>query len=315
MPPRRRKARGPQRKAENAAEGLQTPRRCLGRARKVRDFPFMDFPPEIRMMIYSYLIPSGTTIAIRVVLPDEHEEILETDDMTRTCLEMVIECKPGPRDGSVVSQSEMTTYTASKAGDLADFVNLSVTNRRLREEIMPIFYGTNTFHFESWKTFQPFLSDRSLEALQLMKSFEITIPWNGPLQRWRYHNYHVFPQSKHWNCMLKKKQAFATLRLESLFININIKMTTLRFHWASMGPWIRKRYGPVFSNLDRLGVQIHTAEQKDVARWKLRHGVPDDFVEIRGEDLWNLLAPRMLKQREGRVHEGPEMQDRRISPA
>ena len=328
MPPRRGKARGrraPHLQAKSAEGSLKARTRLpTGRCRQ---FPFMKLPPEIRNMIYVYAVPSKTTIKIRVVLPDEREKILKADDTLRTNLMRVMECKPGPRDGAVVSETEMTTYTASQAEDIADFVSLSASNRRLRGEIMPIFYGTNTFHFVNWKAFQPFLADRSLEALQLMKSVEISIPWQGPIEPWRYNKnkYNEFPPAKVWNCMLTKKQAFTTLHLEKLFIHINTDTTTLRFHWASLGPWIRKRYGPAFTNLDRLGVQVHTAEQGHIPSWmhhraahyfpQFQNGLPENFVEIRGDDLWNALAPRMLKHCEGRVHEGPELQDRRIFPA
>ena len=270
-------------------------------------------------MVYAYLIPSKTTITIRTVLSDEHKRISDSKDLKRTSLAKELEStfgaygkygKSKPKEVQKLAwrpcdydtgprRTKVTTYALRKkeAKSLDCFISLSASSRLVRREVMPFLYARNTFHFKDWKSLRPFLSDRPLEALQLMKSFKISIYWDGGDQQHRPHRYHQVPAFNAGGRGLKKAQITEALQLERLYIDVETSIDGLYGPLSKFTGWFWKRYGHDFENLDRLGLQVRT----------IYNG-----IDGKENELWNYLAPKMLKKIEGKVHEGPELSDRRI---
>ena len=302
------------------------------KGKKPPQFSFLKLPPEIRNMIYKYIVPMDSIVVIRAVLPDEHEEIMRHGVLTRACLVSGVAEETGTTytlsrpvltrtssyairireqypftelDGSAGTRSSVDSIGSITPIDptgFKTFTGILGTNKHMRTELLRMFYTTNTFHFEDWRTVMPFLTDRTPEALTLIKSFSMslgmTVPRDQDPNDGKSSVAWDLDINKEWGNVLAKVAKFKGLRLEKLHLRDTIFMSELN---GSQGYnyWIKKRYGPALSNLKELSLDI-TCEDINDDEERMDWGLEVDDIEagIRAikEDVWSKLAPVMLKK-------------------
>ncbi|KAL8662943.1 MAG: hypothetical protein Q9202_004266 [Teloschistes flavicans] len=151
---------------------------------KSDSFPFLKLPSEIRNMVYRYALAQGANtshcghdsgvIPIVNMQPSYYEKHKNRKEIrSRTPYQANVGircCCDCPREWEV----ETTTYDLSRHSTLPAS-GLLTANKQIADELMPIFYGENTFVFDDLATVVPFLQDRSMIARQHIRSIRLDI--------------------------------------------------------------------------------------------------------------------------------------------
>ena len=144
----------------------------------------------------------------------------------------------------------------------------------------------------------PFLTDRTLESLQLLKSFSISMGMTVAPEE----DEHKIPDEeffqidtgkvrKEWGNVLQKASKTPGLRLERLHFRDKIHMQEVNSGWPYTH-LLAKRYGPALSNLEELSLDITCADiDLDDDEFE---GMMKEIKEIK-KDLWCKLAPKTVK--------------------
>lgn len=137
-----------------------------------KDPALLRIPPEIRIMIYEYLLDTGGSQ--RLAIRNKQEPIGPQGGgrrRTQRSVYHVIERALGKR-------SRETTYVLE--GDVQICTAILAVNQKMREEASHVLYAKHAFHFgDDIEAVAPFMADRTLATMALVQ--DITIHKRGPM--------------------------------------------------------------------------------------------------------------------------------------
>ena len=303
-------------------------------------FPFLSLPPEIRNRIFEYLLVTPSPlIEVRNLSEEEFKRKKRRKAIQRTTytiknpevyLEMYDSDDSFTKNGPI--DEFITTYTMDRSGlDRGSAWNAPCMatlrlNRQIHQEASPIFYGSNDFYFDEPSTLAHFLQDRPSAALQSLRKFKIVLrldPCGGEFGR----------NTQTWANCLHCLGKYSEVKLLELSVDIEGQEDDLQFmrkkgfHFEMTSrslSWISALSESIW-DLDRLGVTYRCnmmtfcreayhsngmwiSNATVAGRW-----VPvDAAVEKLNQELWDYLAPIMLKQYGVQKHGHENLQSRRI---
>lgn len=290
-------------------------------------FPFFQLPPEIRNMIYRLVVITERSLVVRdmhcwefkenqgigayrsrsTYLAPDHICNLDTKPHTplHSCLQK--DARFGPL---------RTTYTLGipQTINQTTAVMLSL-DKRSRQETASLFYGANTFQFTAMSSLMPFMKDRTPETRRYIERLWLTLVADE--RNWDT----IFAEQGRpavWNkafaSLLKLPQTNIKklcIEIADAGVRVNLDGPTLRTRSML---WLHKLRR--FENLQMLGLKYTLGE------WKYSGQFPDlrgDFsptIEDTNcgteQELWDFLAPNMLKKEGDDDHSPDALQRRRI---
>jgi hypothetical protein len=162
----------------------------------------MRIPPEIRMLIYDYLLDNGGTkdISIRNQSRSEYEACRsKTQRSTYNIMER-----------SIVKKSYETTYCADPEPRRAMHTAIMHINRKIREEASHFLYTKHAFHFgDDLEAVVPFFADKTPRTRDLVR--EISLYKCSPTNA-------IEPDSCDWSSVCRSLQNLQSLDKLTLVI-------------------------------------------------------------------------------------------------
>ena len=274
-------------------------------------FPFSELPPEIRNRIYQLALVHSEPIGMKskYCLDFNGCSIFQSRDSEQSSYSTrEFTSRTTPRS-STKRHNVLTTYTVDrdsypKAGTSPLAYALLSVNRQIRNEAVAIFYGENTFRFESMNALVPFLQDRSPTTLKLIKSLQLVFRLVEPdLQSLRLpfsfneRPYCADPGDVATIC--SDLSRFNDLNLRDLSIILDDRTGDFDVNQQ----WVQSLIESV-NNLDALGIAYHGF---------FLNGMPNDWDEYdltkynlhcsqMEKSFWNYMAPRMLRRTNDQHH-------------
>ncbi len=239
---------------------------------------FLKLSPEIRNKIYCL-----TLVTTSVMLVDMHPWQWEAEKKNRH-----------PTRTSYKTLNAKASYTLWTGSSFTrPTISMLALNRQTRAEAVPIFYGNNVIRFYRMSPLIPFLMDRSKLSLQSIRYFRLDLEINVPRAR-QWAGARTFAK-------LPKTKA---LNLQKLTVNISdpyhLCASKLNLD-AKLRRWVHEM-AKYIKNLDMFGVTVTRAIGKD----QVREASPIE------EELWDLLAPKMLRKVRDEPHDAKSLLKRRI---
>ena len=163
---------------------------------------FMRIPPEIRMLIYDYLLDNGGTkdISIRNQSRSEYEALRSK---TKRSVYNIME-------RSIAKKSYETTYCAEPEPRRAMHTAIMHINRKIREEASHFLYTRHAFHFgDDLEAVVPFLADKTPRTRDLVR--EISLYKRSPTNA-------IEPDSCDWSSVCRSLRNLQSLDKLTLVI-------------------------------------------------------------------------------------------------
>ena len=143
-------------------------------------FPFMKLPPEIRTMIYRLVLPIEGEILVTKKLVDP--------DGPRTTY-MALASDMCSSNGCPIGKKcyYSSTYSLDNPSGYSGILAL---NRQVRDEAIPIYYGSNVFRFNDEFIVIPFLIDRTQLSRSHITRIHVDVAlrtshFNRQLEMWK----------------------------------------------------------------------------------------------------------------------------------
>ena len=265
-------------------------------------FPFFKLPAELRNIIYRLVVITGRSLIVGDMHPDEFAISQEdgTYQTRSTYLAKDHICNRGrwscgltdDRFEYIDTQPTRTTYIIGNpdSRDTTTAAMLSL-NKQSRDEVAFIVYGENTFHFITMSSLLPFLKDRTVETRKYIQHLRLTLTidhrtWNAVCTEQG--------RSAVWEATFSALVKLPNLNVKTLCVTVSDRTGALSERRLEIRarPMLWLRNLSKFENLDRLGVGHQTDSQI-------------------GQELWQILAPKMLKKKAD-DHSPDALLDRRI---
>ncbi len=255
-------------------------------------FPFMKLPPEIRNIIYRLTLMVGF-VQVADIFPWDYEKLIKRDKPVRRT-SYVLE---GKFVVSGIWQEKCTYYLneiCSPCRSISNYgCNMLALNKSTRSEAAPIFYGKNTFIFETTSSLIPFLRDRP-QSVSLILSIAVCLYFED--------YFSSYDRQASWSENFAKIQKIQGLNLQNFYLCLGPGGWKPHFGYKVQNhhSW-KEELACAFTGLDALGLRL-------LGSWWSR----SELVSVLKRDLWDFLAPRML-QKKGDVHDGNSLQTRRLA--
>ncbi|KAM0228063.1 hypothetical protein ACHAPO_010990 [Fusarium lateritium] len=162
----------------------------------------MRIPPEIRMLIYDYLLDNGGTkdISIRNQSRSEYDACRSTTQRSTYNI----------MERSIVKRSYETTYCADPEPHRAMHTVIMHINRKIREEASHFLYTKHAFHFgDDLEAMVPFFADKTPRTRDLVR--EISLYKCSPTNA-------IEPYSYDWSSVCRSLQSLQSLDKLTLVI-------------------------------------------------------------------------------------------------
>lgn len=315
--------------SETSANGVDS-------AANARPFPFLKLPAELRNKIYSLVVIGGQDLVIMDMHLDEFKKCQEngTYQHRSTYLPTDHVCnKSGWLEnhhinGNVdsctfrnpLTQSLKTTYKVEfltfdsqsttpffLTRDVRSTTRMLSVNKQTRSEAASIFYGKNTFQFNTMSSLVPFLKDRTAETRKYIRSLHVVFTidirdWDAVFTE--------YGRSATWNTTCSTLAKLPHLNVKKLFVEVDDKRAKLLRDGMSLRSrtmlWLHK-LGKL-ENLEKLGVSYDCGDWQPHGR---RFDIREEVDSQTEQELWQFLAPKMLKM-EADDHGSDALQRRRI---
>ena len=267
-------------------------------------FRFGDLPPEIRNRIYQLALVQPRPIGIKskYCLIYRGRPTFQPSDSEQSSYYTGEFASRTEFDLSTKRRNILTTYTFDRRS-LPESIQsplecafLSV-NRQIWHEAAPIFYGENTFRFESMNAIMPFLQDQSPSSLKLIRNLQFVFRLVEPDYQlldggWTFDERPYCAEPRELASICSDLGQVEDLRLRSLSIILDDR--TRDFHYIEQ--WDRILCESI-NDLDALGVTYHGFPgdyiPHDLNEYALiRYNLHCSHMEAM---FWNFMAPRMLR--------------------
>ena len=192
-------------------------------------------------------------------------------------------------------------------------ITLLQVSRQIRTEVLPAFYGSNTFSFLTLDCLVPFLKDRTPDAMAAIKSIIITLSVSWDLEWPTYfRNLGIITQKMHLDRLIIRIDQIPNSNYPSepdmseissweRLISLGIKDLPLAFNKVRNLGLVYNYLGPNADSMDFDDLYVpHWWDPKPTYKVKDLH-----------DALWKLLAPDMMVV-EGLEHTAEGLQCRRI---
>lgn len=286
------------------------------RAANARRFPFFKLPAELRNNIYSLVVITGQEFIIQDMHLDDLKRLQDKGTYQRRSTYLPTdhvcdkECWPESPDVQdrqpcifkcPWSRPLKTTYMAAAPVWNDDMTTVMLLNKQSRDEVAFIFYGSNTFHFRTMSSLTPFMKDRTPESRKYIHRLYLLLTihdrdWDAIFAE------HGRPAT--WNTAFSNLSELSHVNIRSLSIHIDDTKAHLLTNGMKLRSrsmlWLHKL--SKFKNLETLGVEYCCID------WSEFHMDGESQTE---EELWQFLAPRVLKK-EDDDHSPCALQKRRI---
>ena len=335
----------PKRRTQDRFQRSETSVHSMDSGPNPRPFPFFKLPAELRSEIYRLVVISGRSLIVQDMNGWGIEKIrgnytyksrstyLATDHVCGEyswpdihgfrrfipCALHAIDSRPvrttyalgAPRLNDGTTKTELLNFKEDRERITMTMKMLSL-NKDSREEVAFIFYGENTFHFNTMSSLVPFMKDRTEETRKHVKSIRLILTVYG--RSWDAFTDYGRPAT--WNTALSTFAKLPHVNIKQLCVQIddkeaNVLMCGLDLKSRSM-LWLHKL--SKIENLEMLGVRhdvggwIPLSHRPSLLTW----GPADKTAPTRTEqELWRFLAPRMLRK-EADDHSPEALQKRRI---
>ena len=293
-------------------------------AANAHPFPFFKLPPELRNKIYRLVIINGENLTIKDMHLDEFEESQNNGSYQRRstylATDHVCDKFGWLQDHHIVghadscsfkdpfSRSRKTTYRLEfLTVDLDSTTKMLSVNKQSRSEVASIFYGENTFQFNTVSSLVPFMKDRTEETRNYIQSLHLILTIDD--RDWDA----VFTEhgrSATWNMIFSTLAKLPHLNVKKLFVEVNDKRAKPLKDGMNLRSrtmlWLHKL--SKIENLEMLGVSY------DCGHWQPdgpRLGLWEEVDSQTEQELWQFLAPQTLKT-EADDHSSHTLQRRRI---
>lgn len=180
-------------------------------------------------------------------------------------------------------------------------IGMLALNRQTRAEAIPVFYGGNKFYFRSMSAILPFLQDRCQLSVQSMQNIHLVIDCGGGKSQ--------TSRQEGWARTFAELPRFGPLNLRKLTMRIydpdccyawKLKLNTKKQRWVH-------EMAKNITNLDMLGV---TFDFSIMGEMTPNENAREDSRTA--EQLWEFLAPKMLKKIGHEPHDARSLLKRRI---
>ncbi|KAL4723902.1 retromer complex subunit Vps35 [Fusarium chlamydosporum] len=162
----------------------------------------MRIPPEIRMLIYDYLLDNGGTKDISIRNQSRSEYEARRSKIQRSAYNIM--------ERSIAKKSYETTYCADPEPRRAMHIDIMHINRKIREEASHFLYTRHAFHFgEDLEAVVPFLADKTPRTRDLVR--EISLYKRSPTNT-------IEPDSCDWSSVCRSLQNLQSLDKLTLVI-------------------------------------------------------------------------------------------------
>ena len=276
---------------------------------------------EIRNNIYHLTLveESAGFLGVEDLHPDKWHEVKEAGRGTRTSYKTKDHdgemCYYRDEDGTSTSKrctfkdeqwkNAKVSYTLQKRFChhhlTPPTIGMLALNRQIRAEAVPVFYGGNKICFHSMSAILPFLQDRCQLSVQSMKNFHLVIDCGGG----KYQT----SRQEGWARTFAELPKFGPLNLQKLTMCIydpnccyawKLKLDTKKQRWVH-------EMAKNITNLDMLGVTFDFSIMEEMT--PNENAREDSRTE---EQLWEFLAPKMLKKVGDEPHDARSLLKRRI---
>lgn len=208
-----------------------------------------------------------------------------------------------------------TTYTLGTPDPMNNTTAAMLSlDKQSREEVASIFYGGNTFQFTTMSSLMPFMKDRTPETRKYIQRLWLILVAD------RRHWETIFAErgrpaiwNKAFSSLLKLPQTnIKKLCIEIVDVGVKINFEGANLRARSM-LWLHKLSR--FDNLEMLGLKYTLGDWKVWRGFQNLQGMFAPMIEDMNngteQELWNFLAPKMLKK-EAEDHSPEGLQRRRI---
>lgn len=270
---------------------------------------FLKLSAEIRNKIYCLTLVTGC-VTIEDLHPDAWQVKKEDGYATRTSYKTkdhaeklcsyIFKLRPCTLNTKEQMNAKIS-YTLTRDHHARPIIGMLALNRQTRAEAVPVFYGRNIIRFYSMSALIPFLKDRSECSLQSMQHFHLEMEIDPIHDQTR--------RQEGWARMFAELVKFPALNLQKLEVRVHnseyyyswkLKLDTKRQRWVH-------EMARNITNLDMLGVNLDFRLMGEMAE--------DEMVKENSrteKQLWEFLAPKMLKKVEDEPHDAQSLLKRRI---
>ena len=290
-------------------------------------FPFMKLPPELRLKVYKLTLVCDEPLKIRDLRPDDFERQCNAGHLQRRMRYVMsdIRWRKYWHTSSYAScawiKPSLVSYDLARSEPGQDPVVAVLSLDRLtREEALPVFYTMNTFHFLSWNSLIPFLSDRTARSHELIQSIILVLTVSTTNVRSKRNEW--VQEHACWSQIFDQLAQFDRLNTKSL--SLLVEGTEEDINGLRSGD-DDDAFSPVYQlqwwtsfcdyfagQLDFFGIKyFHRRSTWKLAAW-LSYFPNDAINELIEDDMWNIAALTVLKLDGKREHTGATLQDRRI---
>ena len=276
-------------------------------------FLFFKLPAELRVMIYRLLVHNQRTLLVRNMHRREFEKSQESGAYQSRSTYLAIDhiCKYDfeacgyPNVPSCLVKDARfgpmkTTYTLATPRSTETMTTTMLSlDRQSREEVASIFYGENTFHFNTMSTLTPFMKDRTAESRKYIQSLRLTLAPDG--RNWDA----IFTEqgiSAMWNKAFSSFLKLSDTNIKKLCIRIDDKNAKILVGGLNLRSrsmlWLHKLRR--IDNLEMLGLEYsvggYQGGQKQQNPSRTSTPVPEEVRAETEQELWRFLAPKMLRK-------------------
>lgn len=281
-------------------------------AANARPFPFFKLPGEVRNEIYRLVIVTRRILLVQDMRLQEYEKsqsngahqsrsnYLATDHVCRSKDWLKCQGEPCLLKNRTLGPKK-TTYTLGTRRPIDHTTTIMLSlNKQSREEVASIFYGENTFHFITMSSLIPFMKDRTVETRKYIQRLWLTLTvddryWDAIFTEYR--------RPAAWNTAFSALVKLPHLNLKKLCVVINDKRSNLLKHGLNLRSrsmlWLHKLSR--LEDLEMLGLKyvwVKSRRQRD-RLWEPLITTDEEASTETEQDLWNFLAPKMLKKQTG----------------
>lgn len=261
---------------------------------------FLDLPAELRNEIYDLLLIRSSPIVLHDTHPGPNRNNRRVRSHTKSRIETASEDHARPR-----GQGGMSAYCLDKClcPEPLNTVLLRV-NQQIRTEALPVFYAKNVFSFRDIGTLIPFIKSQSEAAQVSVQNLELHFNFGKgallvsqpPIESDDFHR------------ICSGLRSLETLKSQKVSILIHDRGGHfMRSALCGKVPGWMESLSENIRDLDFLGF----AFQGPDCLMKSDHPRSHEFLDIVDEQLWEFLAPRMLKQ-VGNDHNAESLHNRRV---
>lgn len=273
---------------------------------------FETLPPEVRNIIYRLTLVSNAALGIRSLNLCEYQRQLQVQAYQgRVAFRKADNGWLRYRLCIAEGRNETSHALGETSDEPVPSMAMLSLNNLTRKEAMSIFYGLNTFSFAEMDLLVPFMLDRTAAAVKVIESFKLQfcLSENGDCS----HDNRIASYNT-WVWAVSDLAQFEDLHLKRLVVDVEGRCCEI--HFADGTPNLESpstRWIPALreqiTGLDMLGIN-YACSQCTCIECSRGHATSDTIDDVE-EDLWNMLAPHMLKKVDDN-HYGSTLQHRRI---